>query len=288
MRILGVGIATLDVICRVDAFPKEDDEIRARALRICRGGNATNTLVTLAELGNDCAWAGSIADEPDSRYIQDDLSRFGIDMSCAEHLAGRKVPTSYVLSSAENGSRTIVHYRDLPEYSAQAFETIDLSCYDWVHFEGRNVDELGKMLARVSAYPGLRSSLEVEKPRADIESLFALADVLLFSKQYARHRGCDDASKFLGLIKSEVEGKSLFCAWGDQGGAAVDSEGLFSHSPAFAPAQVIDTLGAGDVFNAGVIHALLGGAETAEALEIACRLAGNKCGREGFAGVTVG
>ena len=64
-RILGVGIATLDIINTVDGYPAEDSEVRAIHQRICRGGNATNTLVVLSQLGHRCAWAGVLADEPD-------------------------------------------------------------------------------------------------------------------------------------------------------------------------------------------------------------------------------
>ena len=51
-RILGIGIATLDVINIVDEYPREDDEIRANGQRIARGGNVTNTLVVLSQLGH--------------------------------------------------------------------------------------------------------------------------------------------------------------------------------------------------------------------------------------------
>jgi ketohexokinase len=55
------------------------------------------------------------------------------------------------------------------------------------------------------------------------------------------------------------------------------------HSAAFPPEQVVDTLGAGDTFNAGLISALVSGLSADLALEQACRLAGCKCGQTGFA-----
>ena len=47
-NILAVGIATIDIINRVNGYPHEDDEIRAISQSIRRGGNATNTLVVLS------------------------------------------------------------------------------------------------------------------------------------------------------------------------------------------------------------------------------------------------
>ena len=56
-------------------------------------------------------------------------------------------------------------------------------------------------------------------------------------------------------------------------------------SPAFPPEKLVDTLGAGDTFNATVIHSLLRGKSVREALTYACKLAGAKCGMVGFDGL---
>jgi ketohexokinase len=48
---------------------------------------------------------------------------------------------------------------------------------------------------------------------------------------------------------------------------------------------VVDTLGAGDTFNAAIIHAKLAGRPLAECLHDACQLAGKKCGQQGLLGL---
>ena len=47
----------------------------------------------------------------------------------------------------------------------------------------------------------------------------------------------------------------------------------------------MDTIGAGDTFNAAVIDALLRGESLGASLAYACRLAGAKCGQPGFDGL---
>ena len=47
----------------------------------------------------------------------------------------------------------------------------------------------------------------------------------------------------------------------------------------------MDTLGAGDTFNAGIIHCLSRGTHISEALQYACKLAGTKCGLIGYDGL---
>ena len=48
---------------------------------------------------------------------------------------------------------------------------------------------------------------------------------------------------------------------------------------------VVDTLGAGDTFNGAVIGCLSRGAGVRESVEVGCRVAGEKVGRRGLAGI---
>src|SRR3569832_2166376 len=262
-RILGIGIATLDIINRVDGYPPEDSEVRALAQRVSRGGNCTNTLVVLSQLGHHCSWGGVLVDEPDASRIVTDLDAHAIDLTPVRRLPKGKVPTSYITLNQRNGSRSIVHYRDLPEYDFDAFATIELGACDWLHFEGRNIDE-------------------TEKPRAEIERLFADATLLLFSRAYVHARGGDEPAAFLRDMRLLAPHTDLVLAWGEAGAFALGRDGGLVQSPAFPPPRVVDTLGAGDTFNAGIIDARLHGATPADALTSACRLAGTKCGIEGL------
>lgn len=281
-RILAVGIATLDIINIVDRYPGEDSEVRAIAQRIARGGNATNTLVVLSQLGHHCAWGGVVADEPDGTRILEDLARYGIDTASCRHVAGGKSPVSYVTLSMANGSRSIVHYRDLPEFGFEDFASLDLSAYDWIHFEGRNVGHTARMLDHARASTDVPLSLELEKPRPAMEALLSRADLLLCSRVLAAHHGFDRADAFLNALHGQAPQADLVCAWGADGAWALARTGELHHAPAYPPARLVDTLGAGDTFNAGIIDARVRGLDWPQALDAANRLAGRKCGQVGF------
>ncbi len=282
-RILLVGTVTLDMIFTLDHHPAADEEMRASSLRICRGGNAANTAVVLAGLGHETEFLGVLANAPELAVIESDFGRHGVSFGHCPRLPGRVPTSSIYLSGAQ---RSIVHCRDLPELPAQCLRGMNVSRFDWVHFEGRNVPELRGMIEHVrAAAPGASISLELEKPRQGVEQLFALPDLLLCSRGFAHHYGFDAPFRFLDWLFPQTAAAMVVAAWGEDGAYGMAVSGEVSHAPAQPPAQVVDTLGAGDTFNAGMIHALLDHLQLSGALENGCRLAGRKCGGQGFDGL---
>lgn len=282
-RILGVGIATLDIVHGHRRYPAEDTESRADEQHIWRGGNVTNSLCVLAQLGHRCDWAGTLGDDVPARLIEADLRGYGVGLDTVKRIPGGASPVSMIWLGQAAGTRTISHYRDLPELDAEHFLALSLASYDWLHFEGRAVDQTQRMLrdaARRS--PHLPRSLEIEKARDGIEQLLPLADVLLFSRQYALASGFDDAASLLAEVRRMNPRALLVCAWGERGAWYSDPAGDSGHVPAFAPPRIVDTRAAGDVFNAGFIHASLKGETPGEAVATACRLAGKKCAEWGL------
>ncbi|MET0029332.1 MAG: PfkB family carbohydrate kinase [Candidatus Thiodiazotropha sp.] len=283
MRVLAVGTATLDIVNRVPVYPREDQELRATAQQIRHGGNAANTLEVLSHLGHQTFWAGCLASDSSSQQIRSGFHGAGIDERWARVHPGCVTPTSYILSSEATGSRSIVHYRDLPEFEYEDFLTIDLSGFDWLHFEGRNPPATECMLARArEVRPDAIRSLELEKPRPGLERCLADADVVMLSRVYALSQGCLSAQSLFERVRSMAPQALLFLAWGDSGGWCQTADGVIVHRPAYRPPRVVDTLGAGDVFNAGLIHRLRLDWDATAALAFAVRLAGEKCAHTGL------
>ncbi|MFP4273156.1 MAG: PfkB family carbohydrate kinase [Halothiobacillaceae bacterium] len=281
-KILATGIATLDIVNHVNGYPPEDSEVRAVAQTVRRGGNAANLLAVLTQFGHQCHFAGTLGEDPDGRRIERDLTDRGIDISAARRIAGGHAPTSYILLNTRNGSRSIVHYRDLPEYGLDSFMDLALGEFDWLHFEGRNCDELDGMLALArSIVVDQPISLEVEKERPGIDRLFGLADIIFFSRVFARGRGFDDPEVFLAAARGWAPHAVLVLSWGDRGAYLCTQDGIL-HEPARTVPEVVDTIGAGDTFIAGFIDARLNGRTLANALVEACRLAERKIAQDGF------
>ncbi len=277
-EVLAIGVATVDAIYGVDGFPREDDEVRARLRFLRRGGNAANTLAVLSQLGHRGAFGGVLAEGNEARLVVEDLRRHGIDLHVRWEKKGQ-VPTSCVLVNLQSGSRTIVHYRDLPEFGFADFINIPLKGFRWVHFEGRNAKETRFMLERVRG-EGIPCSLEVEKPRPGIEALLPFPRLIVFSRAYVEGLG-EGPEAFLRRMRALAPQALLACPWGEEGAYGLEGPKMIK-VPAYPPERVVDTLGAGDVFNAGLIDALLRHLPFHEALDWASRLAGRKCGQWGL------
>lgn len=282
-KILCTGIATVDIINELEIYPNEDEEVRILSQTITRGGNASNTAVVLSKLNHQCFWAGTCVDpqfgDKDSHILINDLQQHRIELDYVQFTAQGKVPTSYISLSRLSGSRTICHYRDLPEFPFEAFKNIPLKDFDWFHFEGRNIKHTAKMMQLCSEKsPNTPISLEIEKNRSDIESLISSASLILFSKDYAKSLGYTDARSFCQDKSREHPKQLIFCAWGKSGAGAAFKQNFYWQDG--FKVKTINSLGAGDVFNAAIIHQQLKQASIPASLFLGCRLAADKCAKK--------
>ncbi|KAM9717204.1 ketohexokinase isoform 3-T3 [Menidia menidia] len=294
-RILCVGLVCLDIISVVEEYPEEDSDSRCLSQRWQRGGNASNSCTVLSLLGARCAFMGSLAAGPVADFILHNFQKFGIDASLVTEHAQCTSPASVVISNIRTGSRTILHRnRDLPDVTVADFSKVNLNQFKWIHWEGRNADEQVKMIQQVQMFnsrllPSQRItiSVEIEKTREPLYQLFPYGDVVFISKDVARHFGYESAGAALeGLYSRVKKGATLICAWAEKGADALGPDGLLIHSDAFPPESLVDTLGAGDTFNAGVIYTLSNGGSLQDALIFGCKVAGAKCGFHGYDGIS--
>ena len=280
-KILCCGNATLDIINHVPHYPQEDEEMRATRQERHSGGNAANTALVLSQHGHDVSFVGTFACDTDGDWLLKQMQRSGIDIAGVVRHQG-STPTSCITLNTLNGSRTIVHHRDLNELNGEELGRIKPSQSDWLHFEGRNITELIQLIpALANRQRKYRISLEVEKHRPGIQELLIHADTVMFSRVYAEHQGYTNPEAFLSALQIKLPEKLMTCTWGTDG-VWYYHKNAIRHVPAVSGITVVDTIGAGDTFNAGLIHSLLGQPDVHQAVSYANRLAGRKIAQQGL------
>lgn len=280
-RILCTGNITLDIVNTVNHYPAEDEEMRAIAQHRRSGGNAANTALILNQLNQDVYFCGITANDGNGHWLRNHFLSQDINV---DHLRASEgnTPTSYITVNRATGTRTIVHHRDLPEVQHHDFERISLELIDWFHFEGRNVESLEKMLLTVNQRRVDQPiSLELEKHRPGLEKVATMADVLFFSRPYAEHAGFSEPEVFLSETSRKFPRTLISLTWGAQGAWGSQSGHTF-HIPAHPVTNIIDSVGAGDTYNAGAIDALASGKTFEESITAGCCLAELKLGRHGL------
>ncbi|XP_062863864.1 ketohexokinase isoform X1 [Trichomycterus rosablanca] len=230
-------------------------------------------------------------------FIVEDFSRRGVDISGVAWQQCGVTPCACCAVCPTSGSRTVLLYdTNLPDVSADDFSRLDLTQFKWIHFEGRNAEDQVKMIQQVRNYNlkqeernRITISVEIEKTRQPLYQLFPHGDLVFVSKDVASHFGFQSASDAVkGFYPRLKNGAVLICAWAEKGADAVGPDGVIVHSDAFPPEKLVDTLGAGDTFNAAVIYNLSKGGTLQEALTFGCQIAGKKCGVHGYDGILDG
>ncbi|PLB45259.1 pfkB family kinase [Aspergillus steynii IBT 23096] len=307
MSLVAVGACYVDTILTTPHYPGEDDKLRASSISRRRGGNCPNSLEVLKQLTGQGASAAGVSLDlvavlPAKSSIASQQIRSALEPRvrldhCIYREEFNEPASSYIIKSQSSGSRTIVNYNELPEMTVNEFTQVADdrgSKAGWYHFEGRIPDVILACIRYLrERHPSVRVSVEVEKPgRPGLQELAAEADVVFYSKSWAQGNGYGSAEECLRKQSLLTRNASLlFCTWGQDGAMALEtSTNNVIHSPAYAAEgfQVVDPVGAGDTFIAGMLYALIWQGDNwdvSRKLEFSNRVAGMKVAQEGFSGL---
>ncbi|CAG7954820.1 unnamed protein product [Penicillium salamii] len=304
MTLVAIGACYIDTILTVPHYPGEDEKLRSSSLCRRRGGNCPNTLEVLGQLlqhgpRTEGSMLNLISVLPSlssvsSNKIQEGLGILVDIKNCIYREQFSEPASSYIIMSQASGSRTIVNYNELPEMTRDEFASAiepfhAASEVPWFHFEGRAPGVTIECIHHIrSRFPEALVSVEVEKPgRLGLQKLAEAGDVVIYSKGWAQSNGYTTAEECLRKQMPQTRRASLLCCtWGDEGAAALEPKtGNFAHIPAHTSEQIVDTIGAGDTFIAGLLYGLIYRSKDWDfprRLEFANHLAGLKVTQEGF------
>jgi sulfofructose kinase len=282
--ILCAGIAVLDEVFRVSAFPMPDTKVQASEFVTIGGGNAANAAVAIARLGGEAYFAAPLGDDAVGDRLIERLQREGVECVGCVRVPGAHTPVSAIFVDAR-GDRTIANYRDHRLNDARADDPhLLVGAVDAVVADNRFPDFV-LPICRAAMARRIPVVIDADKAEDYRPPLFKAATHVIFSAQCLRATARTDDLP-LGLAQMGILTDAFLAVtdgphpvlWYDRSRATI------RETPVFA-IKAVDTLGAGDVFHGAFALALVEGRGVEEALRFAAAAAGLKCSRFGGSAV---
>jgi sugar/nucleoside kinase (ribokinase family) len=278
--VLGVGQNTVDHLCVVDVFPVPDSKQRLRRYAVQPGGQVATALAALGRWGARTAYVGTFGDDEGGRRGRASLEAHGVDVSSAPVRAGVPSQTSVILVEAGSGERTVLWDRaaglglapaEVPRARVERARVV-------------LVDGIDAPAARAAVdcarAAGVPTVGDLDGSAADAAGLLPLLDVVLVSREFACQRtGAADAGAALRALAGECAASVVGVTLGSEGVLAA-AGGRELRIPGFR-IEAVDATGAGDVFHAGFIWAMLAGRDLEDGLRLAAAAAALQCTRLG-------
>ncbi len=258
------------------AFPQLGREVYTDRLAVVPGGGAINTSVGLRRLGVNVGWVGQIGNDVFSRIIEEYVTREGLDLALVQRLDVPLQRVTVALSFPED--RAFVTYvDDSPDSIEMAWRALDVAQFRHLHFGGLMIHERIPPLLEACHVRGITVSMDCQERVQTLATPLVghiLENLDLFipnASEALKLTQAADLEAAVRLLRARC--KMLVVKNGAQGALAV-CDGRRYDSPAIVLAgPVLDTTGAGDVFNAGFLAAHIEGRPITDCLQW-----GNFCG----------
>ena len=277
-RVVCVGMSGLDRIMQVPAFLASGGKVYAGSYDEVGGGPAATASVAVQRLGGGAALVARVGADATGDNIRGELAGHGVDIGLLRSIGGALSAASNVAVDAK-GERQITHFPG---------RGLDIDP-DWVDATalagaGAVLADMGwwrgaRYVLQMAAAAGIPTVLDADlsfDPRSS--ELLGLADHTVFSAA-ALQQMSGEADPALGLrwARRRVRGPYVGVTVGADGYLWLEGESL-GHAPA-PRVQVVDTLGAGDVFHGAYALAIAEGRGVFEAAIFANTAAALKCTR---------
>lgn len=256
-----------------DTWPAPGVEIFTEQYARELGGGAPNTASALARLGRDTLLFG-IAGITEQLWLEARLAAFGVQREGVKYVNN---PTGVTVSISTKEERTFFTYPGanvlLPEYIASPPVVSRLCEARHVHFAMPLAQEtaanLFPQLKNAACTLSLDVGWQIEwlTDQSNLQTCAACDFFLPNFKEAQILTGAETVSAMLRACR-DAGLSGVVLKLGGQG-AAMLSNGQEIYSPS-CPVEAVDTTGAGDAFNAGLIDAALDSVPAKEMLRRAC------------------
>ena len=292
MKILGIGNAIVDVICKVeDKFISQNnltkstmklvDEAEFKKLLstlkiedTVSGGSVANSIVGLSQLGNKVGFIGKVSDDDLGKKYEEGLKNENVRFFCSKKKEAIPTGTCLILITPDSertmitflGTAGKINVSDIDTNVIKNSEILFLEGYLWDEGDPKKAFE--KAINNSNKVAMSLSDLfcvERHKPHF-LELVKNKIDITFANEQEIM--SLIDVKKFDDVINFARELNNLIIITrGDKGAVAISNNGVVECS-AKKDLQIKDLTGAGDLFASGFLHGFVNNKPTKESLEI--------------------
>jgi fructokinase len=292
MKILGIGNAIVDVICRVnDSFIEQNnltkstmklffDENEFKNLltslkieKTVSGGSVANSIVGLSQLGDEVGFIGKVSDDDFGGKYEEGLKKENVEYFYSKKKEELPTGTCLILVTPDSertmctflGTAGKINENDVSSEAIKKSEIVFLEGYLWD--EGEPKKAFDKAINNANKVAMSLSDLFcVDRHKPHFLNLVKdKLDITFANEQEIT--SLIEAKNFDEVINfSKQLNKLVIVTRGEKGAVAIDGNKVFE-SDIQKNLKIIDLTGAGDLFAAGFLHGYINKLSIRECLE---------------------
>ena len=291
MKILGIGNAIVDVICKVDDQYLIDNELTKSTMKLVdesdfkkllstlnieetvSGGSVANSIVGLSQLGNNVSFIGKINKDDLGEKYEQSLKKENVKYIYNKKDEATPTGTCLILITPDS-ERTMITFlgiagkineKDIDEKAVKESEIIFLEGYLWDEGEAKSAFNKAMLYANKKAMT-LSDQFCVERHKDSFLGLVKDELDIIFANEQ-EISSLINARNFHEVVTFGKQlRKSLIITRGELGSVAIIKDEVIECNSK-KDLNIIDLTGAGDLFAAGFLHGEINNLTTKESLE---------------------
>ena len=292
MKILGIGNAIVDVICKVDDSFIEQNNLTKSTMKLffdenefksllknlkvektVSGGSVANSIVGISQLGDKVGFIGKISDDHFGGNYEEGLKKEKVEFIYSKKKEELPTGTCLILVTPDSertmctflGTAGKINENDVSSEAIKKSEIIFLEGYLWD--EGEPKKAFDKAINNANKVAMSLSDLFcVDRHKPHFLNLVKNKLDITFANEQ-EITSLIDAKSFNEVINfSKQLNKLIIVTRGEKGAVAINGDEVFENDIQ-KNLKIIDLTGAGDLFAAGFLHGYLNKLSTKECLE---------------------
>ena len=291
MKVLGIGNAIVDVICKVEDRYLSDNGLTKSTMKLVdeiefkkllstliiedtvSGGSVANSIVGLSQLGNKVGFIGKVNDDDLGQKYENGLKKENVDYLYSKKKETLPTGTCLILITPDSertmcaflGTAGKINENDVDVNSIKNSEIIFLEGYLWDEGEPKSAfDKAIKNSNRVAM--SLSDSFCVERHKKHFLNLVQNELDITFANEQ-EISSLIDAKKFEEVVAfGQQIGKLIIVTRGEKGSIAINKDQIIE-CESKKDLDIKDLTGAGDLFAAGYLHGYINNLTVHESLE---------------------